>query len=411
MVHIQPFKAVRPPAHLAHLVASRSYVSYGATALQRKLNENPFSFIHIINPEHGAPKRTKPNSVERFRKVRGRYEQFCREGILKADELASFYIYRQDTPEASFTGLICGVSIDDYAGGRVKIHEHTLTAREQTFCTYLDTCNFNAEPVLLTYRENIAELQALLAAQQARRPDCDFSTTDRHRHQLWSITDTEIQGKISAAFAHVPHLYIADGHHRMASSALLGQRRREAGGHPDAMHNCVLSLIIPSEQLLIKPFHRLLNLGLDFDQEAFLEKLKQEFVVTPCGTCCLPDEARLWGMRLRNGWYTLRLRQPLHAHNEVERLDAAILSEKILKPCLGIVDEKTDPRIQFIPGNLDLDPFIQTIDKGGASVLFTLFPVNADALFAVADVGGIMPPKSTWVAPKLRSGLTIMELD
>lgn len=411
MARITPFRAVRPVADKVHLVASRSYVSYNPAALKRKLDENPFTFIHIINPEFGQEKKAKPNSTERFVKVRERYNAFCREGIFMQDENPAFYIYRQENGERSFTGIICGISIDEYRYGNIKIHEHTLTERENTFCKYLDTCNFNAEPVLLTYRENAAEVQTLISARMSERPLYDFSTTDRHRHQLWSIGNAEEVQKIQKAFDLIPHVYIADGHHRMASSALLGEERRKQNSGGEGMYNFALAMLMPAEMLDIKPFHRLVNLGASFNEVSFLAQLKKGFVVTRQSDSLLPDEKRYWGMRLASGWYGLRLKEPDFAHSKSEQLDAMILTRKILQPILGIEDQKTDKRIQFIPGNESIVAHERAIDKGAASVLFTLSKVDADELFDVADAGEVMPPKSTWIAPKLRSGLTVMSLD
>lgn len=412
MAKIIPFKAIRPPAHMAHLVASRSYVSYKPADLKRKLSENPFTFIHIINPEFGRADKTKPNTILRFEKVKSRYKEFCAEGVLRADAVPAFYVYRQTSPLGTFTGIICGISIDDYLSGKIKIHEHTITLREQTFSKYLDTCGFNAEPVLLTYRENNAEVRALIGARMASKPECDFSTTDRHRHQLWPIRDEEIIIKIQKSFSGIEKLYIADGHHRMASSALLGQKRRAAGSTDSkAMHNFTLAMIMPSEQLEIQPFHRLITEVPVINEAKFREQLSEKFVIRKEQAPMVPDDKRTWGMRLKSGWYSLKLKHPYHANKKAEQLDAMILTRTILEPLYGITDQKTDKRIRFIPGNESLDPFEKAIDSGRFSALFTLHKVDADELFEVADAGEVMPPKSTWIAPKLRSGLTIMELD
>lgn len=411
MAKIIPFKAIRPPAHLAHLVASRSYVSYKPTELNRKLGENPFTFIHIINPEFGEARKTKPNTVERFKKIKHRYEDFRSEGVLLSDDVPAFYIYRQDSPIGVFTGIICGVSIDDYLSGKIKIHEHTITAREETFSKYLDTCGFNAEPVLLTYRENNAEIKALISSRMASRPECDFTTTDRHRHQLWPISESKIVSKIQKSFSRIDELYIADGHHRMASSALLGQKRRADGSEDsNALHNFTLAMIMPSDQLEIQPFHRLITMGRPMGESELLEELSKEFVVKKEDSRLVPDEKRLWGMRLASGWYSLKLKQPHRSDKKAEQLDAMILTRKILEPVYGITDQKTDKRIRFIPGNESLMPLEKLIEGGKCSALFTLHKVDAEELFEVADAREVMPPKSTWIAPKLRSGLTIMEL-
>lgn len=412
MAHIVPFKAVRPPAHMAHLVASRSFVTYKPADLKRKLSENPFTFIHIINPEFGQPVKTRPNSDRRFEKVKTRYEEFCNAGILVQDAVPAFYVYRQDTAEASFTGIICGVAVQEYLTGKIKIHEHTITEREETFCRYLDICGFNAEPVLLTFRENTAEVSALTASVSALRPDYDFSTTDAHRHRLWPVTDPKAVRKIQASFSKISDLYIADGHHRSASSALLSRKRAaRTSGHLSSPADFILAMLIPADQLLIKPFHRLICCPEFCDEEQLLHNLREDFHVIGQEEAVIPEEKRTWGLRVKTGWYRLTLKNPFHGVKASEKLDAVIFTKKILEPQFGITDQKTDRRLQFIPGTADIKKYEDAIDSGKCTALFTLCKVDPDELFDVADAGEIMPPKSTWIAPKLRSGLTVMSLD
>lgn len=397
---------------MAHLVASRSYVTYKPAGLKRKLTENPYTFIHIINPEFGKAERTAPNSDRRFEKVKMRYKEFREAGTLVQDEVPAFYVYRQDTAEASFTGIICGVAVREYLSGKIKIHEHTITKREETFCRYLDICGFNAEPVLLTYRENTAEVSALTASISALRPDFDFTTTDRHRHRLWPVTAQEAVNKIQTSFGKISDLYIADGHHRSASSALLSQKRASGTSGSDAsMSNFILAMLIPSDQLMIKPFHRLICNHEMRDGEALLRKLHRDFSITPASDPVLPEDKRTWGLRLKSGWFKLTLNTPVQASTASDKLDAVILTKKILEPHFGIADQKTDHRVQFIPGTDEVRPYERDIDSGKCTALITLCKVDVEELFDVADAGEIMPPKSTWIAPKLRSGLTIMALD
>jgi uncharacterized protein (DUF1015 family) len=324
------------------------------------------------------------------------------------------YIYQQITPEATYTGLVCGVSVRDYLEGKIKIHEQTITAREEVFCRYLDICDFNAEPVLLTYRENKADLRLTLAAKMTEQPVYDFSTTDQHRHKLWVIDDSATVDEIVSSMQHLDALYIADGHHRMASSARLGESRAMRSGKKDIddtlPHNFALAMIIPSEDLRILPFHRLLKMDESFTEQSILNLLDEDFIVAPSPKRVIPTNKRIWGLRLTSGWYELKLKHPYVAHREVDHLDAVIITKKALEPVFGILDQKTDRRISFIPGNESLDPVEKAIKAGQVTALITLHGVSHEELFAVADAGEIMPPKSTWIAPKLRSGLTIMPL-
>ncbi len=411
MAQIIPFKAVRPARDKAHLVASRSYVSYAPRQLSRKLEENPFSFIHIINPEFGSPKRSRPNSIKRFQKIKEKFGAFCNEEILHQDEHPGFYIYRQVSPTNSFTGLVCGVHVKEYLEGNIKIHEHTITSRVEVFTKYLDVCDFNAEPVLLTFTDKDKAIKKLLAEKMLSPPTYDFTTTDRNRHQLWPIFEQREIAAIQSEFGALEHLYIADGHHRMASSAHLGEIRRErAGWKPTDICNYALALVLPEDELNIQPFHRILRMDYPIDEALIIQKIGEAFTIKKSSSRYLPKQKQHFGMRLSSGWYRLSLKEEIVSKSVVEHLDPMILTQKILEPIFKINDQKTDRRINFIPGIKPLDPYEKSIDDGVDTVLFTLFHITAKELFAVSDAKEVMPPKSTYVEPKLRSGLTIMKL-
>jgi len=412
MISISPFRAVRPTRDKVHLVASRSYVSYTAGGLKRKLEENPYSFIHIINPEFGTLNKTRKNSPDRFTKVRDKYLSFIQKRILHTEDQPSFYLYEQSTPSASFTGLICGVSTEDYRQGRIKKHEQTLTSRESMFCRYLDICGFNAEPVLLTYRENLAGVEAFYAAQKLERPEYEFTTTDKVTHRLWVIDDERDQEKLIDWINKVDGLYIADGHHRMASSALLSEKRKAENPNHTGLenYNFTMAMLMPGDHLQILPFHRLLKGKFEIDDKNLIEKLKANYEIEHCDHCFRPNSKRQFGMRLEKGWYSLKLKNYPGGKNAYEHLDSVILTKTILEPIFGIVDQKTDPRIQFIPDTMSITPLEKSINSGGAKVLFTMYRVSSDELYAISDEGNTMPPKSTYIEPKLRSGLTIMPL-
>src|SRR5690554_3993739 len=411
MAEIIPFKAIRPPRDKAHLVATRSYVTYQPRHLNRKLLENPFSFVHIINPEFGKSRKSRPNSDTRFKRIKKRFEEFCDDKILMQDEQDAFYIYRQITPTHSFTGIICGVAVKEYTEGHIKIHEQTLTSRVGVFTKYLDICDFNAEPVLLTYTDNRPDIDVLIAKNMEVRPEYDFTTTDRKQHQLWTITDKAEIKAIQEAFDSLDCLYIADGHHRMASSAFLNEKRnKEKTPNPNRIDNYALALIMPDKELNIRPFHRVIQLGETFDEKVFLKDLKKHFKITKKSRKYYPEANHEFGMRLSDGWYSLRLTDKIISDKVVDHLDPMILTRTVLEPVFHIMDQKTDRRIQFIPGKESLDRFEKGIDEGVITVLFTLYSTSTKQLFAVSDAKELMPPKSTYVEPKLRSGLTIMKL-
>ncbi len=413
MTKIAPFRAVRPPKDKVHLVASRSYVSYSRNDLNRKLSENPFTFIHIINPEFGQNIKAKPNSTERFLKVKERYQSFIDEGFLEEDDEPCLFIYRQITPANTFTGIVCGVAVDEYDSGTIKIHEHTLTEREEIFCKYLDICDFNAEPVLLTYRTDDKELNKVVQRISSEQPEYDFCTTDRIRHQLWVVRSKADEQNIISEFSNINELYIADGHHRSASSAKLAQTRNQNLHNLEnkiAPHNFILSMIIPSSELLILPFQRLVELAGPCNTTELLNFLKKTFNIAKSERPISPSQNGQFGLRTHEGWFEVTIKQKQTGLTPAEMLDATLLTKNILMPYFGIVDPKTDKRLSYIPGNQSLDAIEQRIDKQKNLVLFSMKAVTPEELFAVADTAGIMPPKSTWIAPKLRSGLTIMPL-
>jgi len=412
MIHLKPFKAVRPPREKVHLVASRSYVTYTPGALSRKLTENPYSFIHIINPEFSTGEKAKKNSPERFKKVRKRYLDFLENGFLESDEERCFYLYEQSTSKGSFTGLIGAVATEDYRSGNIKKHEQTLTKREKMFSEYLETCGFNAEPVLLSYREEVSSLKTLYASIKMERPEYEFTTTDTITHRLWTIRAERDLARIEGAFQKVESLYIADGHHRMASSSLLAQKKKtnnvEHTGEED--YNFTMTMIIQGEALRISPFHRVITKEIEIYPSTFLELLSKKFEIKKLESPHFPKEKREFGLRLEDGWYRLKLKNFEGDGTAVSHLDAVILTNTILEPILDIKDQKKDKRIQFIPENENFDLIETKVDSGQLSALFTLCPVSSQELYDISDEGSTMPPKTTYIEPKLRSGLTIMNL-
>jgi len=408
MAEITPFRAVRPTRDKAHLVASRSYVSYSPRHLNRKLQENPFSFIHIINPEFGSNVKTKPNSPARFKKVKARFEQFLADGVLMQDDEPAFYLYRQSSAASSSMGLICGVSVAEYAAGKIKIHEQTITSRVSIFTSYLDVCDFNAEPVLLTYTTEASHLNSLMHALAADRAEYEFSTTDCMKHELWVIDKPGQIAAIQEEMKAVKTLYIADGHHRMASSAMLSETRKQRGSQ--ALTDFALALIVPEQELRIQSFHRIIHLEEGLDEKAFLQQLEKDFSVTKTSLAIYPSKVHQFGMCLSSGWYTLELIKPISAKTAIDALDTMVLTRKVLEPLFGIFDQKIDRRISFLPENQSLSAVEKSIHQGRCTAIFTLHAIGVPELVAVADANEIMPPKSTYIEPKLRSGLTIMKL-
>lgn len=403
MIALRPFRAWRPTPDKAHLVGSRSFVSYTPEQLADKLQGNPYTYLHVIHPDGMVPEEL--TRTERFHRVRLAFKAFCDDDILVRDDRPCIYVYEQSTRSMRSCGIIAGVSVKDYQEGRIKVHEHTLTAREELFAEYLQHTGVNAEPVLLATPEG-QPWEHLLKPVTAERPEYDFSTTDRVRHRLWMVDDRVLQEALMHAFAGIPALYIADGHHRMASSARLSEN---SGGSDVSPEGWCLAFIVPHGELHIHNFDRTVrDLG-GSDERGLLEALSTVGVLERVeGPRTAPGTI---AVRTTGGWHLLHLPEPDVHLSPADRLDAARLSELVLAPILGITDLRTDDRVRFVPGTHGPAALEEMVSRGKASVAFHLHPVSFSDLKAVSDTGGIMPPKSTWIEPKLRSGLTVYSLE
>ena len=405
MAIVKPFCAVRPTRDKVHLVASRSYVSYTRPQLRSKLFENPYSFLHIIHPDMGAHKFHKATGLQdRFELVKNKYKSFVKDEILEKDEKPTFYIYRQTKNGHPFTGIICAVSVDDYLDGKIKIHEQTLSKREETFTAYLDITDINAEPVLLM-SERSTELEQLFAQYTEHRAEYDFTTTNRDRHQLWCISDSKDVKKVEEIYNGIDALYIADGHHRSSSSAHLCEKRREKGEYTGKEPwNYFLAYILDENTVRIYEFNRLIKDLNGLTPEEFITALSKDFYVNEAPAQYKPVQKGEFSLYIGKTWYCLTLK----VHKD--QLDAQVLSDLVLDPILGIKDLRKDKRIGFLEGPRGMEGIRQHVDKGHYTAGFGLFPVAISELKHIADTSGTMPPKSTWVEPKLRSGLIVYEL-
>ena len=409
MADISPFSAIRPVRDKVHLVATRPYYSYKKNVLEAKLESNPFTFLHIINPEFGKTVQTKANSTERFELVKKGYADFLNDGILIKDESPRIYIYRQTTEERVFTGVIAGSSIEEYNTGKIKKHEETLSERETMFTNYLDLVGFNAEPVLLSYRET-DEIAELLSTAVLVRPEYEFTTTDRIKHELW-ILSVEETVAIQKAFLAIEATYIADGHHRTASSASLYKERKQKGLKTS---KCAyfLSFLVAEKSLKVLEYNRLIKDLKSHSKESFLSALKNIGTITPLNEIRKPIKEHQFTVCFERDYFSFELFAHLiDKKNSVSSIDSAILSDFILAPILGIKDLKNSDNIEFSPGNIPLKDIEEKLASGKCALAFLLFPLTIEQVNKVADEGLNMPPKSTWLEPKLRSGLTIYSID
>jgi uncharacterized protein (DUF1015 family) len=414
MATVLPFKALRPTNDKVHLVASRSVDGYNLTELKDKLAGNPYTFLHVINPDFEDGIRTRPGSKERLSKVKKRFKSFITEKILKRDERAAYYIYRQIKNGNEYIGIIACTSIDDYMNGVIKVHEQTITQREEKLMEYLEVCEFNAEPVLFCY-PNDTVLDSLIHTISETSPDYDFTTTDKVQHTLWVINDTKKVDTIAKRFADIPSIYIADGHHRSASSALLGNilRKSKKNYTGKEAFNYYLGVFFAETQLKIFDYNRLVKDMNELTTAELLQRLKVKFEVKEIHEVVFkPAKKHEISMYVSSKWYSLTAKEGTYnSKDAVGSLDASILTEHILSPLFGIHDLKIDKRIGFVPGVKGPEALKKNVDEGKAEVAFGLYPVTMDHLKWIADTNNIMPPKSTWVEPKMRSGLVIYSFE
>lgn len=411
MATVKPFKAIRPSADKVTHVASRSYEEYGEDELRAALSFNPFSFLHIINP--GFKYDHTISGKERFKLVLHRYEEFLEDDIFIKDDAACFYLYKITAGSFSSQGLFCATSIADYRANIIKKHEATISSREKVFAKYLKTVGFNAEPVLMTYKENTA-IESLLQAESQKAPLYHFTSTDRREHHLWKIDTPEIIEALQLEFSKMDSLYIADGHHRSASSHVLAQQlekenEQHSGEEP---YNFFMSYLLPESEIKIYGFNRTVKDLNGLSKEEFLiqldkyfriEKKEEEFFE--------PKQKHVFGMYLDGDFYALMLRKKQYPFTDaLSELDPQILYKAILEPILGITDLRNDTRITYGSGKYNIVAMKAAIDAKKYAVGFSILPLNINEVKAIADANLVMPPKSTYIEPKLRSGLTIYEL-
>ncbi len=411
MAKIKAFKATRPVRDKVHLVATRPIYTYKKSILKAKLEENPFTFIRILNPEYDSNHKTKPNSAARFQHVKQKYQEFCNEGILFEDKEEALYLYRQTNNGHAYLGIIGGASVEEYKQDKIKKHEATLTSREAMFTEYLDIVGFNAEPVLLSYPHNDV-LENLYEVITESRPEYEYTTTDGNKHELWVLSQKQTQ-IIQKAFEKIEATYIADGHHRSASSARLADLINERNPNTqNENHNYFLAFFIDENRLKILEFNRLIKSLGSLSESQLLEQLEKSFEVEKLKSAQKPSKEHELTINLKNTWYKLTCKPEIIDENHpVACLDPEIVTQYILTPLLGIKDLKTDTNIEFISGNLGLDGISKPIELGKAELGIVLYPLSMQQVKIVADNQMIMPPKSTWVEPKLRSGLTIYTIE
>ncbi len=404
MPTIKAFKGVRAPADKAPHLISRTYQDYDEAELASELEYNPFSFLQILNPGYRFNHQVTGN--DRFSLVRNRYLEFKEEEYLVKEKLPCLYIYENIDPHHSYTGIIAGVDTQDYLDNKIKKHENTLQHKEVLFKDYLKVVGFNAEPVLLTYKDR-DEIDEIIDTVKNATPTYNFSTTDRNHHKIWAVADEAVITKLVKQFEALPALYIADGHHRSASSTLLAQEE----GDKKNSYNYFMSYMIPESQLNIYEFNRVVKDLNGLSKEEFLMRLDLNFRIQNRGNeLYQPSKKHHFSMYLDGEFYSLYLRKN-HAEitSALEDLDAQMLYDIVLQPILGIGDLRTDERLDYSYGKGDINRLKEKVDSGIYAVAFNLFPATVKQMKDIADAGLTMPPKSTFIRPKLPSGLIVYE--
>ena len=405
MSKIIPFKAVRPIPDKVALVTCRNYDDYSSAELAAWLSFNPYSFLHVIHPAYMHSQKITLD--KRFKGVAHKYQDFKEDGIFMEEDKSVFFLYEIKTKTQSFTGIVAGTSIDDYKNNVIKKHEDTLQYRVEYFKDYLHQTGFNTEPVLITYPDN-QTLSDWISEKKKSQPIYNFSTTNKEKHQLWKIETDEEIAWITKQFEEIPELYIADGHHRSASAEMLYDEDSHLGNEN---LNYFMSFLIAESQVKIYEFNRIIRDLNGYSKENFLEKLSEHFIIKD-------KEQELWkpqskfefGMYLDGSFYALFYKQQSTTENILDNLDAQILYDKVLQPLLGIEDLRNDERIEYIPGKQSIATIKELVDEGEFEVGFMLYPSDISEIKALADNGLIMPPKSTYIEPKFRSGLMVYEL-
>lgn len=411
---LQPFRALRADPSRAAQVAAPPYDVLDTAEARALAAGNPLSFLHVSKPEIDLPAGTDPHAPAVYASGRAALERLIATGALVREATPCLYLYRQRMGDHTQTGVVAAAAVEAYLQGRIRKHEHTREDKEEDRTRHCRALSAHTGPVFLTYRHTAA-IDQQVARLTARAPAIDLVAEDSVGHTVWIVDERGAIDRLLAAFEEVPSLYIADGHHRCAAAARLAAERREAtpGTTGDEPFNRFLAVIIPDDQVQILPYYRAIrDLG-EIRPPDLLTGLAARFTVEPSRVAVAPDRPGRFGLYTGGGWLSLTLRpeRAPAATDPVASLDVAILADQVLAPLLGITDPRRDPRIDFIGGIRGLAELERRVDAGEFACAFSLYPTRLAALFAVADAGAVMPPKSTWFEPKLRDGLVSLVVD
>jgi len=413
MAVLRPFKAIRPVPELVAQVAALPYDVMNSTEAREMVKDNPRSFLHVDRAEIDLGPGADPYSTQVYEKARQNLNNMLENGTLAKDQTANLYIYRLTMNCRTQTGIVGCVSIDDYLHNVIKKHEHTRPEKEQDRINHVDYCDANTGPIFLTYKGE-DEIDRIINTWTRKSPLYDFVAEDGISHTVWSIDDRSAIVSMCGLFAAIPSFYIADGHHRASSAVKVGEKRRER--HPDYKgdeeFNYFLAVLFRDKDLRIMDYNRVVTDLNGLTPQEYLSKLAENFEIlaAPENTPIKPDSKHTFGMYFADRWYELKAKEGIFDPlDPVDRLDVSILQNSLLSPILGITDPRTDQRIDFVGGIRGLEELEKRV-KAGMAVAFAVYPTSIEDLMDIADAGEVMPPKSTWFEPKLRSGIFIHQL-
>ena len=414
MAKVKPFKGVRPPRELVEQVASRPYDVLNSEEARAEAAGNPMSLYHIIKPEIDFEPGMDEHDPRVYDKAVENFRMFQDKGWLRQDEKENYYIYAQTMDGRTQYGFVVAAWVPDYMEGRIKKHELTRRDKEEDRMKHVRCNNANIEPVFFAFPDN-EPLEEIIREVSARQPEYDFVAPDGFGHTFWVIDDEDMIAKITSEFEKIPAMYIADGHHRSAAAALVGaEKARNNPDHKgDEEYNYFMAVAFPASHLRIIDYNRVVRDLNGLTPAEFLKRLKENFVVEDKGTEIYhPAALHNFSLYLDGRWYSLTARPGTYDDNDpIGVLDVTVSSDKILDEILGIKDLRSDKRIDFVGGIRGLGELKRRVDSGEMAMALALYPVTMKQLMDIADSGNIMPPKTTWFEPKLRSGLVIHKLD
>lgn len=413
MATLRKFRAWRPKQGLEEAVASYPYDVISSEEARELAEGNPYSFLHVVKPEIDLPAGTDLYSQPVYDKAKENFEHFVKDGILIQDKSPHLYIYRQTMNGREQYGIVGCVSVKDYDADIIKKHEHTRHSKERDRIKHVDITNANAGPIFLTYKAR-ERINRFVAEAVKDTPVYDFVASDGIGHTVWIVKDSEISDEIIKEFSRVDFLYVADGHHRSASAARVANMRKKTNpSHTgDEEYNFFLAVLFPDEQLQILDYNRVVKHLNNHTEEELFQELEEIFTVETMGAAPYkPQKKGEIGMYLNKKWYKLTIRPEIVNDDPVQSLDISVLQSKILGPFFGIKDPRTSDDIDFIGGIRGLQELVRLVDSEKFKVAFAMHPVSIRELMNIADAGKVMPPKTTWFEPKLRSGLLVHTLD